>query len=298
MFRFYNMEIPPRRLVISGGGMRAVAHIGAVQVLEERGLLKGIREFVGVSAGAMFAFCLCIGYSLKEIEQIICGFDFQFIRSITPETMMEFPTNFGIDDRENLLRFLHSLMKQRGIDPDTTFAELKTKSSFRCYATDLCTCTFREFSKEKSPTVKLTKALQASMCLPAYFIPIEDPETGHMLIDGGVINNYPMSFLTKEEQAQSIGLSFSYNHTSVDEIPDIGSFFMQIFACYYMPRARETETMFAERTILVPKGDYPPWNFEASEEEKQELIGAGKKAALDFFRGSRHVKPLRRFSVL
>lgn len=291
------MEIPPRRLVISGGGMRAVAHIGAVQVLEERGLLKGIKECVGVSAGAMFSFCLCIGYTMKEIEKIITEFDFQLIRSISPETLVEFPTAFGIDDGANLLRFLHSLMRQRNIDPNVTFADLQTKMSFRCYATDLCTCTHREFSKEKTPTTKVTTGLQASMCLPSYFVPIQDPETGHMLVDGGVINNYPMSFLTPEEQSQAIGLSFSYNHTTVDEIPEIGSFFMQIFACYYMPRARETEHMFSERTILVPKGDYPPWNFEASNEERQELIGAGKKAAIEFFAGTRQKKPPRRYSV-
>lgn len=292
------MEIPPRRLVISGGGMRAVAHIGAVQVLEERGLLRGIKECVGVSAGAMFSFCLCIGYTMKEIEKIITEFDFQLIRSISPESLLEFPTAFGIDDGANLLRFLHSLMRQRNIDLNVTFADLQTKMSFRCYAADLHTCTHREFSKEKTPTIKVTTALQASMCLPSYFVPIQDPETGHMLVDGGVINNYPMSFLSQEEQSESIGLSFSYNHTRVNEVPEIGSFFMQIFACYYMPRARETEDMFAERTILVPKGDYPPWNFEATDQERQELIGAGKKAALDFFKGLRFKKPLRRYSVV
>jgi hypothetical protein len=43
--------------------------------------------------------------------------------------------------------------------------------------------------------------------------------------------------------------------------------------------------------------DYPPWNFEASNEERQELIGAGKKAALDFFAGLRRKVPPRRYSV-
>lgn len=295
------MEIPPRRLVISGGGMRAVAHIGAVQVLEERGLLKGIKECIGVSAGAMFSFCLCIGYTMKEIERIMTQFDFQLIRSISPETLLEFPTTFGIDDGANLVRFLHSLMRRRGIDPNVTFAELQTKMNFRCYATDLYTCTHREFSKEKTPGIKLQTALQASMCLPGYFLPIQDPETGHMLIDGGVINNYPMSFLSKEEQSDSIGLSFSYNHTIVNDIPDISCFCMQIFACYYMPRARETEHLFSERTIVIPKGDYPPWNFEASDEERYELIRAGEQAARNFFEG-KNPRPrariqTRRYSV-
>ncbi len=59
------MFIPPRRIVLSGGGMRAVAHIGALQVLEARGHLAHVKEYVGVSAGAFLAFCLAIGYTLK-----------------------------------------------------------------------------------------------------------------------------------------------------------------------------------------------------------------------------------------
>jgi hypothetical protein len=55
--------------------------------------------------------------------------------------------------------------------------------------------------------------------------------------------------------------------------------------------------MFSERTILVPKGDYPPWNFEATDEERQELIRAGKKAAIAFFNGVRKKVPHRRYSV-
>lgn len=295
------MLIPPRRIVLSGGGMRAVAHIGALQVLEGKGILQHVKEYIGVSAGAFLAFCLTIGFTLKELTHIIQKFDFQLIRNITPETMLNFPTDFGIDNGYNLLNLLHSIMRIKGLTPETTFEQLPKKIGFRCYATDIYRCTFREFSATKTPSCLVTTALRASMCLPAYFTPIEDPETGHLLIDGGVMNNYPLSFLTSQEQQEALGIAFTYDHTNVDHIPDIGCFFYQIFACYYMPRSRKSQHHFQHNTIWIPCGEYPAWDFEGSPDDRLKLIQLGEKAATnylqhlpDLFRGR---APMRRYSV-
>lgn len=274
------MIIPPRRLVLSGGGMRAVAHIGALRVLENNGILSQVVEYVGVSAGAFLAFCLSIGYTLKELQHIVSSFDFQLIRNITPESMMEFPESFGIDNGEKLLTLLHSVMRIKNIPLDLKFKDIP--KSFRCFATDLYRCKVREFSKEKTPDIQVTVALRASMCLPAYFVPIEDPETGHLLVDGGVLHNYPMEFLTSDERAQSLGLCFSYDHTSVESIPDIGSFFYQIFACYYMPRSRNAQVRFKDQTVLIPCGHVPAWDFEARVEDRLSMMRLGEKAAQEY----------------
>ena len=39
----------PRRILLSGGGIRGLAHIGALQELERNGMLKGVIEWLGVS---------------------------------------------------------------------------------------------------------------------------------------------------------------------------------------------------------------------------------------------------------
>jgi predicted acylesterase/phospholipase RssA len=283
--------------------MRAVAHLGALQVLEANNLLSHVKEYIGVSAGAFLSFCLCIGYSLKELQQIVLSFDFQLIRNITPESMMDFPMTFGIDNGEKLMKLLHSVMRIKGVSQDITFAELPKEKSLRCFATDVYTCNLREFSREKSPTVKITTALLASMCLPAYFVPIEDPETGHLLVDGGVLHNYPMGFLTEEEVQYSIGITFTYEHTSVELIPDIGSFFYQIFACYYMPRTKIAQQKFKNNTILIPCGHVPAWDFEASVDDRKGLIQLGETATKEFLErkqlGSGEIRPTisRRYSV-
>ncbi len=283
--------------------MRAVAHLGALQVLEANKLLEQVQEYIGVSAGAFLAFCLCIGYTLKELQQIVLSFDFQLIRNITAESMVEFPMTFGVDTGEKLQKLLYSIMRIKGISQDITFADLPREKSLRCFATDLYKCNVREFSREKTPTVKITTALLASMCLPAYFVPVEDPETGHLLVDGGVLHNYPMGFLTPDEIQQSIGIAFTYEHTDVESIPDIGSFFYQIFACYYMPRTKSSQQKFKDRTILIPCGHVPAWDFEATVEDRKGLFELGQQATKEFLErkklGSGEARPkiTRRYSV-
>jgi NTE family protein len=291
------MLIPPRRILLSGGGIRAVSHIGALQYLESKGLLKSVKEYVGVSAGAFIGFCLAIGYTISELRMLCILFDFSLIRNLDPEAALLFPTTFGLDDGQNLTKLLITLLKAKNQSPDMTFQDLKL-FKLRCFAIDLHTTQMREFSSTKTPTVKLVDALRASMSLPAYFTPVSDPETGNTLIDAGILHNFPMDFLTEAEVRETIGLAFSYDgEMELEDISDLPTFFSQIFACYFIPKTYKIYIKYKERCILIPIGGYPSWNFEASREDREQIIQAGTKAAIEFCDTFKVRKPLRRYSV-
>src|SRR5215212_8438623 len=57
-------------LVLSGGSIRGVAHVGMLAVLEEYGLLDEVEVVVGTSAGSMMAAMFALGYTPAEIWQI------------------------------------------------------------------------------------------------------------------------------------------------------------------------------------------------------------------------------------
>jgi len=297
------MLIPPRRIVLSGGGIRAIAHLGALEVLEQKNLLNTVQEYVGVSAGAFVGFCLYLGYTLKEMRMLCLLFDFSLIRNLDPELAFDFPTSFGFDNGLNLIKLFHSLLRIKNIPTSVTFEELLLyypHMRFRCFATDLYDIQPREFSLKETPRVKIVDALRASMSLPGYFTPVKDPETGHLLVDGGLLHNFPIGFLKEDEKASAIGISFSYDHTTrVREIPDLLSFFSQMFACYYMPRTTEIHNTYKENSIIIANGDFPAWHFEATSEERFMLMEQGRKAAEEFLasRGTVRRKPARRFSV-
>ena len=65
----------PYRIYLSGGGICAMAHVGALLELSKRIPLKAIKEWMGVSAGSLMAMCLCIGYTLEDLVDFSLRFD-------------------------------------------------------------------------------------------------------------------------------------------------------------------------------------------------------------------------------
>ena len=62
------MEYPFRNLVFKGGGVKGVAYIGALKVLEEKGSLGQIERIGGTSAGAINAVLQNYGRLPEEIQ--------------------------------------------------------------------------------------------------------------------------------------------------------------------------------------------------------------------------------------
>src|SRR5688572_22494445 len=65
-----------RNLVFEGGGMKGVAYAGAIAELERRGLLGGVTQVAGASAGAITAAFLAVGVDAAELEKILRATDF------------------------------------------------------------------------------------------------------------------------------------------------------------------------------------------------------------------------------
>lgn len=295
------MKIPPQTIVLSGGGIRVIAHVGALRRLEKAGMLKAVREFVGVSAGAWLCFCLCIGYSLRTIEILCKGFDFGLLRNLEPELILNILDSFGIDDAANLRKLLESLLRQQNLPIDCTFEglvkERPSSPTLRIFAADICSCQPYEFSLQKTPKATIVDALLASMCIPCYFTPIVEPTTGHYLVDGGVFHNLPLAFLTEKEAEHALSLAFSDTHTQVEKIETLPEFFLQIYACFYVPRNQQVISRYKDKVIVIPYGHYPMWDFEASDEVRQDMLKVGYEAADAYLRDFQTQKPLRRYSV-
>ena len=62
--------MPKLGLVLSGGSIRGVAHIGMLKALEEKGLLDDIQVVVGTSAGSIVGSMFAFGYSPDQIWEI------------------------------------------------------------------------------------------------------------------------------------------------------------------------------------------------------------------------------------
>jgi NTE family protein len=293
------IHIPPRRLLLSGGGIRVISYVGVLQVLEEKGFLKGIREFCGVSAGSLLALMLALGYKLSVLERFCFEYDFSNVRSFEPENILDFLETYGVDDGSNLEKLLQKILHHKGFKPNVTFEELEasgTVKSVRLWAADIQMLHPIEFSAKATPKMEVIFALRASMAIPMYFTPVRHPTTNTFLVDGGVFDNYPISYLTETEANETLGVAFEFSKRPVD-VGHVGTFISLLSAGYYQPSYQRLIKQYMDRTICLPCAEQSALDFEASVEQRRQLVTIGRQAAETFFNTPPIRSLLRRHSV-
>jgi NTE family protein len=283
------LVVPPLRICLSGGGIKGLAHIGALEVLQERGLLRAVREYIGISAGALCAFALCVGCTLSELRMVVELLEFGNLRTLEPETVFEFPETYGIDTGENLVRLVSAILRAKHLPVDITFAGLRaarpTLPALRMYATDLNTCRAAELSVAATPDMELRLALKASMAIPIYFQPVREPATGHVLVDGGVVCHSPLKFLTEEEILTTLSLTFSDEHKPKEDIQTLGGFLKQLYFALDFQYNEELVGQHKDRVIVLRCGAFNALNFEMTQEEKVGLLLSGRDSVVRFLDG-------------
>ena len=73
-----------KTLILSGGGIGGLITIGSIKFLNKINYLKNIKTIWGTSIGSFFGICICLGYTMEELENIIILFDFSILLNLVP----------------------------------------------------------------------------------------------------------------------------------------------------------------------------------------------------------------------
>jgi predicted acylesterase/phospholipase RssA len=281
----------PRIMVLSGGGVKAVAHIGALKTLEAAGTLVAVRTWVGLSAGALISFGICLGYSLASLHDVCERFDFAALQDPAPEGFLSFLDNYGIDTGERLSRFVQALLTIRGYSSDMTFAALAATGAptLRIVATDMTTGRPIIFSAAETPNERLVDGLRASMSLPFYFWPVRGP-TGNMLVDGGVHGLYPINLLSVEEQRYALGIMLTQELGEWTGASGPDAYVLRLYEIASAAKNELVAQAHASQTIRVVTPKISMVEFTLTAEQRTALYAAGKVAATSYLarlRGAR-----------
>jgi predicted acylesterase/phospholipase RssA len=287
----------PRIMVLSGGGVKAVAHIGALKTLEAAGTLVAVRTWVGLSAGALIAFGICLGYSLAALHDVCERFDFAALQDPAPEGFLSFLDNYGIDTGERLSRFVQALLTIRGYSADMTFAALAATGAptLRIVATDMTTGRPIIFSAAETPDARLVDGLRASMSLPFYFWPVRGP-SGNMLVDGGVHGLYPINLLSVEEQRYALGIMLTQDLGSWTDVSGPDAYVLRLYEIASSAKNELVAQAHAGQTIRVVTPKISMVEFTLTAEQRAELYESGVRGAEVYLAGLRGVKR-RRYSI-
>jgi predicted acylesterase/phospholipase RssA len=288
-------RIPPRRLAFCGGGVRCVAHVGVLKTLDSAGLLKCVKEVIGVSAGALFALLYALDYSIQQIEELSLNFDFRVLGDINPEELFLFPMTFGLNSGDMLDKLIGSILFQKGFSKDITFAELSKSCSisFRCYAAELQTSAVKEMCAKTTPSMMVRTAVRASMSLPIMYSPVKDGDS--LLVDGGLLHNMPMVFLTEEEIQETWGVLFVNRQSKIQAVESVINFFQYIYDGSVIMRNVLFIKKYKERLILVKSDGFDVFNYGESKKNKIEFIKRVEATTWKFLTAA--TRPARRFSV-
>ncbi|RPD49567.1 patatin [Hymenobacter sediminis] len=204
-----------RNLVMEGGGIRGIAYGGALQELEQRGVLAGLQRVGGTSAGAIQAALLAVGYSAQEIREIVNNTP---VQRLNDGRLMFFGGStrlikqFGWYRGDEFARYLSELIGRKTQRPDLTLGQLHalTQQEPTRYrdlyttGTNLTTQRVQVFSYETHPDLRVADAVRISMSIPLYFRAVLLDKQGHIvrrpakgqevevLVDGGLLANYPI----------------------------------------------------------------------------------------------------------
>ena len=159
-------------LVLSGGGVRGIAHIGVLKALEEKNIQ--ISHIAGTSAGAVVGALFAAGISWEEI--------LSFFKKIQLFNINKFAINKpGFIDTEKFYDSFKSYL------PDDNFKKLKI--NLYVTTTNLLDGKLKVFSQGQ-----LIKPILASAAFPGMFTPVKIENEYY--IDGGTLNNFPVNIIS------------------------------------------------------------------------------------------------------
>jgi len=273
-------------LVLSGGGAKGYAHVGVLKVLEEAGVR--VDYIAGTSIGAIIGGLYASGYNARQLDSILDIHDFfDLTKDELPREAYSFykkknngkyaislPINNwkvglpkSISKGQNIFNILSQLTEH--VHQVEDFSKLPIP--FFCIATNLETG--EEVVLDQG---FLPEAIRASSSFPSIYSPVEIE--GYILVDGGLVNNYPIERLKAKGVDYIIGVDVQGELRTRDKLNSVPDILMQI-AGYQMYQGIEKKAEMTDLYIKPAILRYNDFSFDAAE----EIIKAGEDKAREHF---------------
>ena len=273
---------PKIGLVLSGGGAKGLAHIGVLKEIEKAGIK--LDYIAGTSMGAIVGGLYASGYTATQLDSIFKTVSIDaLMQDYSPRENKPFYEKHNDELYAVSLPFKKFKLGlpaglSKGLYNYNLFNRLlyskrfvrdfsKLPIPFVCIATDAETG--EEVRMENGV---LVDAIFVSGALPTLYSPVTI--NNKMLIDGGVVNNYPVDVLTEKGMDYIIGVDVQDALKSKDQLTDVTAVLLQI-SNFNTQKALKSKI---EKTNLYIKPDIS--NFNVIDFEKSvEIIKKGEEAA-------------------
>lgn len=300
-------------LVLEGGGVRGIGHVGALSVMEEQGYHWV--HIAGTSAGAFVAALLAAGYSANELYDIMKT-EVQFSRfardpGLDGTIMVEalhMLQRAGMHTGNFIETFIRQKLRARGI---ASFGDLVLNprepkhSSFRyrltVIASDITTGTMLRLPQDMlrfgldPDALDIAQAVRMSVSIPFFFMPVRkkhiDGSTS-LIVDGGLLSNFPVYLFDVPGQPRhpTFGLRLVDVPPTPAQpwAPNPTGNALQIGRALLNTLLHAHDRLYMDdatyvRTIAIPVSGIGSTQFDLSPQQTETLYQNGRKAATQFF---------------
>lgn len=252
----YHQQRKKVGLVLSGGGAKGMAHIGAIKIIEEAGI--PIDYVVGTSMGSIIGGLYSIGYTPEQMDSMVRKQDWTFLLS---DQILRKDMNMQERDADekyvisvpfsktSIQDLAGGLIKGQNIS--NLFSELtmgyhdslnfnKLPIPFACVSENIVKGEEYVFHDGV-----LSTAMRASMAIPGVFTPVRLDSM--VLVDGGVVNNYPVNVAKQMGADVIIGVDVQSALRTANELENAGAILGQLIDLMgqdnYLNNLKETDVL-------------------------------------------------------
>jgi predicted acylesterase/phospholipase RssA len=291
-----------KHLVISGGGQTMFQSLGAIQYLEQNGLINfnNLTSIYGTSAGAIVSVFISLKYDWETLNEYVIKRPWHKVFSIKANTILDSYSKKGLFDNSVVEKCFKPLFDAKNISMEITMKQFFEYNGIEIHMFSFELNSFEgvDISYKTHPDLLLIKAIHMTSSFPVFLSPVLIENKCY--IDGGIICNYPLDKCIETYGNVDEILGFNNDYSSqkkesnnkeqnniITEESSLIDFLLGLFI--KIVRSMETDTKQQKiKNEIMCKADHISVDVMKkclySHEVRQQLLDSGIDASKEFLK--------------
>jgi NTE family protein len=277
-------------LVLAGGATYGYTYLGALRLLEERGVLQNFKRFAGTSVGAAICAFFACGATVDFVEKSMMELNVPGLKDKYKffTSMYHLVKNYGYYKGDKAMEWISQMLKSITGNEAITFGELyNTRGKILVIVgTSLLYKEAVYFTHTSHPDMEIRQAIRISISIPLAYKAVK--WGNDLWVDGGIVDNYPIEYFDEPLNPKFLTLGLKpvkddeYNN-ALDKINNIYDYIDNLLETILLQVSGTPMDKYNEdRTVLINAGKLSSMNFNITKEDKIAFIEAGKKAMQEY----------------
>ncbi len=303
-------------LVLSGGGAKGVAHLGALWALDQLDIKY--KRLAGNSAGAILAALVAAGYDIYEIVEELFNLDFMEFRDGNWDKrlprlalIVAVSMSYGMYEGYKLQVWVEKMLSERNA---STFGKLPRNGvgmlaplnnrdgpRLEILASDITHATelrmpedlkLDRYGRLRPHSFPVAAAVRMSVSVPFFFQPYK--LNNAMIVDGAFAANLPLEIFDRDNVKKvrwpTLGINLTSSPSPSHDTKDLFHFGLAIFDT--MRHGQSSMSLMnyptrKSRLVDIPTGDIKTLDFGITKAKKEMLFIHGAREVLETLNGKK-----------